>query len=86
MSLKDKMANAKEVDLFEDLTQEEKIEAIVEGRLQVAMIKELEKIRNEVSWIAETTIDRNTGIAYCRKNVIYRIIDKHISELKGENK
>lgn len=48
MSLKDKMANAKEVDLFEDLTQEEKIEAIVEGRLQVAMIKELEKIKKEI--------------------------------------
>jgi len=48
----------------------------------IPLEEELEKIRDEVSWIAETTIDRNTGIAYCRKNVIYRIIDKHIAELE----
>lgn len=51
---------------------------------QIDIFEELEKIRDDVSWIAETTIDRNTGIAYCRKNVIYRIIEHHISELKGE--
>ena len=48
------------------------------------IINELEKIKAEIGEIEETDHDFE-GFYYCQNGVL-QIIDKHISELKGENK
>lgn len=84
MSIKDKMKNAKESHLFDELSEKEKFEAILEGKLKVRLISELEKIKAE--------INLEDFYCYCEDDYVYsgglqkaiEIIDKYIAELKGK--
>ena len=82
MSIKDKMKNAKESHLFDELSEKEKFEAILEGKLKVRLISELEKIEAEIQdeiFYCKGYVSYSNALNYC-----YNIVDNHIKELKGE--
>ena len=82
MSIEEKMRNAKESHLFDELSEDEKFEAILEGKLQA----ELEKIKAEIKelrTISYGTMYRTEPLV--SQTCALNILDKHISELKGEN-
>ena len=89
MNIKDKIKNAKESHLFDELSEKEKFEAILEGRLKVRLIAELDEIKTEINNIKDLDIvvleDGSDGYDdFVKRDFIVQILDNHISELKGE--
>lgn len=86
MSIEDKIKNAKESHLFDELSEKEKFEAIVEARVKVRLIAEFEKIKAEI--IACTQQEEGEVPACINYGIKLstEIVEKHISKLKGENK
>lgn len=83
MSIEEKMANAKESHLFDGLSEEDKFEAVLAGKLAVALIKELEKIEAEIK---EEQLPRdnpyNKHTEYSvSMDEIRKIFDKHMSSI-----
>ena len=53
---------------------------------QKTLQEELEKIKAEISKLTRYYTTESGNINLVSDNAVYRIINKHISELKGENK
>ena len=83
LSVEEKMADAKESHLFDGLSEEDKFEAVLAGKLQVALIKELEKIEADIK---EEQLPRdnpyNKHTEYSvSMDEIRKIFDKHMSSI-----
>ena len=83
LSIEEKMANAKESHLFDGLSEEDKFEAVLAGKLAVALIKELEKIEADIK---EEQLPRdnpyNKHTEYSvSMDEIRKIFDRHMSSI-----
>ena len=85
MSIKDKMKKAKESHLFDELSEKEKFEAILEGKLKVRLIAELERERDKLlpKYRGGEADEYNKGANDMLEEIIEHI-DNRILELKGE--
>lgn len=84
MSIEDKIKNAKESHLFDELSEKEKFEAILEARLKVRLLAELEKIKAEMDEYKEFQ-DGHFIDASEMKHALMYIINTRLCKLKGES-
>lgn len=83
LSIEEKMANAKESHLFDGLSEEDKFEAVLAGKLAVALIKELEKIEAEITEVKlprDNPYNKQTEYSVSMDE-IRKIFDKHMSSI-----